>query len=207
MLKLKKILLDPGHGAKDPGAVNKDLIEKDIALYLTLEVAVRLMDFVKVQIYQHPYVNWLDDLKTVVDYANKNNFDYFISIHINAGKGSGFESFIHPNTSNKNQQYVSSIHKCIMEYLKKFNIDDRGVKKKDLYVLRETKMHSALLECLFIDNEKDSALLKDINFLSGLANEIAYGVRKTFELQRNENTNNCGRIIYLKANNDDTIEG
>lgn len=201
MLKLRKILLDPGHGAKDPGAVHEDLIEKDIALYITLEIAVRLMDFVKVQIYQHPYVNWLDDLKTVVDYANKNNFDYFISIHVNAGKGSGFESYVHPNTSNNNQQYVSSMHKYIIAYLKKFNIVDRGIKKKDLYVLRETKMNSTLLECLFIDNEKDSLLLKDIKFLSGLANEIAYGIKQTFNLQRAENTNNSGKIISFTTLN------
>ncbi len=52
-------------------------------------------------------------------------------------------------------------------------IRDRGKKEKNLCVLRETSMSAVLLECLFIDNEKDAALLIDEVFRDKLANEVA----------------------------------
>jgi len=83
-LGVKTIVIDPGHGGKDPGAVGKmGIFEKDIAL----EIARRLRD----RLLKHGHYDVLmtresDDtisLNDRVEYANANHADLFISIHIN----------------------------------------------------------------------------------------------------------------------------
>ncbi|WP_455222303.1 N-acetylmuramoyl-L-alanine amidase family protein [Kaarinaea lacus] len=83
-LGVKTIVIDPGHGGKDPGAVGKlGIFEKDIAL----EIARRLRD--RLQTHGHYEVLMTresDDtisLNDRVEYANANHADIFISIHIN----------------------------------------------------------------------------------------------------------------------------
>jgi N-acetylmuramoyl-L-alanine amidase len=83
-LGVKTIVIDPGHGGKDPGAVGKlGIFEKDIAL----EIAKRLRDrLLKHDRYEVLMTRESDDtisLNDRVEYANANHADLFISIHIN----------------------------------------------------------------------------------------------------------------------------
>ena len=92
------VVLDPGHGGKDPGAVGKFSQEKDLNLSLALEVGKQLNE-------QYPDVKVIYTRKTDVfiplqqraDIANKANADLFISIHTNSAESrvpSGVETFI-----------------------------------------------------------------------------------------------------------------
>ena len=92
------VVLDAGHGGKDPGAVGRFSQEKDLNLKLALEVG-RLMK------EQYPDVNVIYTRSTDVfiplqqraDVANKNNADLFISIHTNSAEKKeprGVETFI-----------------------------------------------------------------------------------------------------------------
>lgn len=96
--ELKCIVIDAGHGGKDPGAVNGKLYEKNI----TLAVAKKLGALLAVK---YPNIKVLhtrsDDsfvaLQDRCQFANKNNADLFISIHTNAAKSSqasGTETYI-----------------------------------------------------------------------------------------------------------------
>ena len=109
--------------------------------------------------------------------------DYFCSIHINAGGGTGFESYVHPTVLGKpTDQLRAILHNQIMAYLKKKNIKDRGKKAANFAVLRSTAMPAVLLECLFIDTKADAEKLANESFLQGLANEIAYGLVRALGL-------------------------
>ena len=92
------VVLDAGHGGKDPGAVGRISKEKDLNLALTLKVGVLLKE-------QYPDINVVYTrstdvfipLQTRADIANKNNADLFISIHTNASESKdakGVETFI-----------------------------------------------------------------------------------------------------------------
>ena len=92
------VVLDAGHGGKDPGAVGKFSQEKDLNLSLVLKVG----DLLKAQ---YPDLNIVYTrstdvfipLQTRADIANKNNADLFISIHTNASENKnskGVETFI-----------------------------------------------------------------------------------------------------------------
>jgi len=84
-LKVKTIILDPGHGGKDPGAHAFGLSEKDVAL----RIALNLRRIIK---QRHPHIDVLMTrstdkfvkLEARTAFANKNNGDLFISIHANA---------------------------------------------------------------------------------------------------------------------------
>ncbi|AKM19367.1 Sporulation-specific N-acetylmuramoyl-L-alanine amidase [[Flavobacterium] thermophilum] len=89
-------VIDPGHGGHDPGAVANGLREKD----LTLKIALYTRDYIH-ELYEGVKVYLTRDKDVFVglseraDFANRLNADHFCSIHINAGGGKGFESYIY----------------------------------------------------------------------------------------------------------------
>jgi N-acetylmuramoyl-L-alanine amidase len=85
-LKVKRIVLDPGHGGRDPGAVGpKGLREKDVVLSLAKRIKPRL----EARGYEVLMTRDRDvfiELKSRAQFANDNNADLFVSIHTNASK-------------------------------------------------------------------------------------------------------------------------
>lgn len=115
--------------------------------------------------------------------ANSWGADYFSSVHINAGGGTGFESFRYNQTSNPaTATNQNIIHNEIIKAISP--VTDRGKKSANLSVLRSTNMPAVLLEFLFIDNSNDAARLKQDSFLTACARGQANGIAKIFGLQR-----------------------
>ncbi|MBQ3989386.1 MAG: N-acetylmuramoyl-L-alanine amidase, partial [Bacteroidales bacterium] len=105
---LSVVVIDPGHGGKDPGAVGKTAKEKDIVL----SVALKLGNLIKKN-YPNVKVLYTRDKDVFVELneranvANRNNADLFISIHVNSVDGNtsshGTETFVmglHKNDAN-----------------------------------------------------------------------------------------------------------
>ncbi len=96
-LKVKTIVIDPGHGGKDPGAMSKfGLCEKDIVL----DIAKRLKNLLSAKGIYNIYMTRDTDifvpLEERTEFANKNGADLFISIHINSSPNSdarGIETY------------------------------------------------------------------------------------------------------------------
>jgi len=119
-------------------------------------------------------------------YANQNGADYFISLHNNAGPASahGFESYTYEQPSTASVVYQNVLHETVAAYMVKYGVRDRGKKRANYAVVRETKMPAILLENLFITNERENKLLRDDAFLRGLATAIAAGIAKMFGLKK-----------------------
>ena len=108
--------------------------------------------------------------------------DYYLSLHLNAGGGHGFESYV-LTPGSKADTIRKAIHDHLTQYLKGFGVVNRGVKYENLAVLRLTNMPACLLEFVFIDNAAEAGLLKQEAFLNGLANETAYALAVALKLK------------------------
>jgi N-acetylmuramoyl-L-alanine amidase len=83
-LGVKTIVIDPGHGGKDPGAVGKlGVFEKDIALEIAKRLRDRLLSHGHYEVLMTRESDDTISLNDRVEYANANHADLFISIHIN----------------------------------------------------------------------------------------------------------------------------
>ncbi|KYQ88006.1 MULTISPECIES: N-acetylmuramoyl-L-alanine amidase [Thermoactinomyces] len=180
------VVIDPGHGGKDPGAIGFKINEKDVVLNLAKKLNDHLGQYEKAVVSLTRWDDRFLELSERAKFANDRNADLFISLHNNAASASahGFESFIYVNASTTTARYQTILHEQVMNYLAQVGIHDRGKKRANYAVLRETKMPAILLENLFITNEKENKLLKDDAFLDNLAAAIAVGIAKIFGLKK-----------------------
>lgn len=92
-----KVVLDAGHGGKDPGTIGNNMQEKDVALDVTLLVGALLNKRNDVEVVFTRKTDEFIGLKERADIANKGKADLFISIHCNGVANSnprGFETFV-----------------------------------------------------------------------------------------------------------------
>ena len=168
-----KVALDAGHGGSDPGAVYNGRQEKDDTLDLTLAVG----DILKKNGVDVFYTRTTDEYETpfkkTTD-ANNSGADLFISIHRNSSETpnqySGVESLVFSDTGLK-----AEVARNINNQLEDVGFKNLGVDvRKNLVVLKRTKMPAVLVEAGFINNVKDNYLF-DQEF-DKIANAIADGI-------------------------------
>ena len=169
------IVLDPGHGGYDPGAVANGLREKDLNLKLAWKLAERLRG-VKVLMTRESDV--FLSLADRVAFSRRAEPDLFLSLHANAGGGRGFESFICSGAGPNSRAVLmqKALHGEVISAIKGWNIVDRGLKRAAFYVLRHNPYPAVLIESLFIDNEREAELWRDERFVEDLAVGVARGV-------------------------------
>lgn len=181
----KLVVIDPGHGGKDSGALGNGLKEKDITLTIATEVARRLQeDYEGVRCLMTRSTDVYLTLNERTNKANTANADLLLSIHVNAGGGAGgFESFTYTTSDKATASLQNVLHTWIMAQLKPFNVIDRGQKKKDLHMCRESKMPAVLTECLFIDVVADATRLKRADVIEAFISGHVLGVAKYLGLK------------------------
>jgi N-acetylmuramoyl-L-alanine amidase len=185
----KKIFWDKGHGGSDAGAVGHEMQEK----VLTHKIVVHAMNYLTATYtgFEQRTSRTGDqtvDLNTRDDLADNWGADAFVSVHINAGGGTGFESYIYNGgVSSATQSLQNSLHTEILAAMEKFgSITDRGKKRANFVVLRETNMPAVLTENLFIDTASDANLLKNESFLKAIGEAHAKGVATFLGLSKKE---------------------
>ncbi|MEG0371268.1 MAG: N-acetylmuramoyl-L-alanine amidase [Clostridium sp.] len=183
----KRIIIDPGHGGKDSGAVSlSGTKERDIAL----SVSSMLGNTLRLKGYDILYtrqdnnnVNWDSSnqsasLKYRSNFANSNGADLFVSIHCNSNSGtpaSGTETYYSSKNPNKDKALATSIQQ---ELVKAIGLRDRGAKLGNFWVVNNTQMPASLVELAFINNLSEEQKLKDPSFQQKAANGIANGIVK-----------------------------
>ncbi|MBE0471773.1 MAG: N-acetylmuramoyl-L-alanine amidase [Methyloprofundus sp.] len=187
---MKIIVLDAGHGGRDPGAQGHDLNEKDLVLNLAHRTAkVLKKKFSDVDVRLTRTNDEFIELSDRSNRANSWNADAFISLHINAAasNANGFESFVYTSVGEKTGRLQTDLHTALAPLWKNKARKDRGQKQANFHVLRETKMPAVLLEFGFISNAIDANLLRQTRFLQENAEALADALASHFNLPLRNN--------------------
>uniref|UniRef100_B8HLG7 N-acetylmuramoyl-L-alanine amidase n=1 Tax=Cyanothece sp. (strain PCC 7425 / ATCC 29141) TaxID=395961 RepID=B8HLG7_CYAP4 len=171
------VVLDPGHGGPDPGAVGiGGLRETDVVLDIGLKVS-RLLQQQGILVYLTRTDERDLDLGPRVALAERVNADVFLSIHANAISMSrpdinGVETFYSPGRP-RSGNLASAIQNSILSSI---NMRNRGVKVARFYVTRNTTMPSALVEVGFVTGAEDAPRLANPAWRDQMAQAIARGI-------------------------------
>lgn len=171
------VVIDPGHGGPDPGAVGIGGIrEKDIVIDVSREVARILQQQGVIVRLTRPDDRDLD-LAPRVAIAEQANADVFLSIHANAISMSrpdinGVETFYAPGRP-RSAVLAGLIQNTI---LSTFNMQNRGVKTARFYVIRNTSMPSALVEIGFVTGREDAPNLANPAWRRQMAQAISRAI-------------------------------
>jgi N-acetylmuramoyl-L-alanine amidase len=197
-----KLYIDPGHGGADPGATGNGLREKD----LTLDIALELQSIL-VNNYENIHVllsRTGDVTKSLIQRTNEANTwgaDFYLAIHINAAsneEAQGYEDYIY--TSLLSSSSTSKFREIIHEEVMKLNqLNNRGKKKADFHVLRESTMPAMLSENGFITNIHDASLMKQASWRKQVALGHANGIVKAFGLKMKPKVENPGTLYKVIA--------
>jgi N-acetylmuramoyl-L-alanine amidase len=174
LLKMKKVVINAGHGGKDGGAIGySKKLEKDFNLSVALKVEEKLINNPQIEVNLTRRTDVFVELLDISKHANDYGADCFVSIHAN--------SAVLSMTSGTETLYTNPISKSFAELMHPLILEvtggkDRKAKYQNLSVCRNTKMPAILLEPEFISNQKSEAMLFDPLFQDKLAGAIARGI-------------------------------
>ncbi len=172
-IKNKTIIIDPGHGGNDTGAMRYGVLEKN----LTLDIALKVRDILKEKGFKKIIMTRSVDktltLQDRVDIANSNNADIYVSIHINASVKSEINGIETHYYSQNGYNVAKVMHK---ELISKIDALDRGLFKSKFYVINHTEAPAVLLELGFISNDKERNSMQSEKRQTDSAQAIAEGI-------------------------------
>lgn len=190
---MAKLCFDYGHGGNDPGASYKGRREADDVIFIGRKIAEEVRRH-GIIVDETRTSNATVSLQQRSNFENKNNYDYFISFHRNAFKpeqASGVETFIYLNPGAKAEAMAEKIQRALVA----IGFSNRGVKRENFHVLRETKAPAILVEMGFLDNSKDNQLFdsKKEQIIEALASAILHQLGIKYTQQEQKPT---GNILY-----------
>lgn len=187
-----KILVDAGHGGRDPGSPGAS--EKEEKLY-TLSLAHKIYGLLQNENGITPIMTRLDDSYMTTDervaMANHDQVDMFISLHANSFTNKntrGTETYYH----NSNSITLANIlHEQVVQATR---FPDRKVRQMDYKVIKETTMPAALLEIGYISNPTEESIMTSEDMQNKVAASIVKGIKQYMNLEfinilREENNN------------------
>lgn len=227
------LVLDPGHGGHDSGAIGsiRGLEEK----LVNLDLALRLENYLKNRPKLKVLLTRRDDtFVTLPDrtrFANDNNADILISIHTNSARynrytADGFETFyprsksailassvsletdeiaalLTPPSGDRVIQQSQFLAAHIQERLASWLITpDRGIKKANFWMLKESGMTSVLVEVGFICNPNIEANLQQPEVRQAIARAIGEGLENYLDAKPLKSTISVGGSVVEKSDNE-----
>lgn len=192
----KVVVIDPGHGGHDPGAVGKNgLLEKNV----NLDIALKLQAFLEqsgcvVQLTRAVDESIHDtderslrnkkrsDLKKRREIVDTSEADAFISIHLNSfsqPKYKGVQTF-YPKESLESKRLAESVQNELKTTLE--IVDNRvALPINNIYLLKDVKIPSIIVECGFLSNPEEEKKLATDGYRRQIAWGIYMGIMKFFE--------------------------
>lgn len=177
------IVIDPGHGGTDPGALSpvgmfeSRLVEKD----LTLDIALRLQRMLSEAgaiVTMTRTGDYYVSLDERVSITNKLTPAAFVSIHLNSfptpGAKSGIETYYFTPQS---EPLAGAIHRNLVAML---GLPDNGIRQRRFYVLRNTIVPAVLVEACYLNHPTDGALVMNEQFREKIALAILNGLEEYF---------------------------
>jgi len=187
----KVIVIDPGHGGRDPGTIYGNIYEKDINLEIS-KVLERVLSNKGAIVYMIREDD--SDLSSKYDKRKKRGdlyrrilfiedenkkTDLYLSIHINWYRNtfwSGAEVLYH--NINPNNKILGEI---LMKYFKEDLHTQRSLKTTSLYLYRNTTVPGVLIECGFLSNPNERYLLRQESYQEKISTSITNAVIEYFQ--------------------------
>ncbi|SEU04990.1 N-acetylmuramoyl-L-alanine amidase [Salinibacillus kushneri] len=173
-----KVVIDPGHGGKDVGAKGASgQYEKDFTLSVSKKVEKLLEQESEIQVFMtrkdDSFIS--QESRYRPKYANNLNADLFISIHGN--------TFSNPNVSGTETFYYHNHSRIFAQIMQKnvvqaTGFSNRGIKKENLFVVKDTKMPAALIEVGYLTNPQDESKMWTDDFHDRVAASIVEGIKE-----------------------------
>jgi N-acetylmuramoyl-L-alanine amidase len=159
--KIRRIVVDPGHGGHDPGAIGPDGIrEKDIVLEIAMKLSRKIREETGIDVVMTRSTDVFIPLEERTAIANKVNADLFVSVHANASlnkSASGIETYylnlaktdkaarVAARENNTSLEKVSMLQSILFDLMANYKINDSARLAEDVQkalVHRVTKKHS-----------------------------------------------------------------
>ena len=185
----KKIFIGVGHGGSDSGAVANGFKEKNLNLAIAIAVRDELIRH-GVTVGMSRTNDEEDSLTNEIKECNAflGNDGLAVEIHNNAGGGDGAEIYHHFGGG-----IGKTLAQNILNEIVAIGQNSRGLKTKknsngkDYFGwIRETKAPACLVECAFVDNKKDIAIIDTATEQKQMGVAIAKGILKTLEIKWQE---------------------
>ncbi len=180
----KIVVVDPGHGGLEVGALGNGIVEKD----LNFDMAMDLKKLTDANADIKVYYTRLDDrdvsLQKRCDISNEINPDFFLSIHNNSAirTAHGTETWYFSTGSNVGFLPVNVAQLFQDRLIGRLGLKDRKIKEEnEYYVLKHTNNVSILVEVGFISNPEEAEKLKDDYFIGEVAKALYDGILDTFD--------------------------
>ena len=193
-----KIVLDPGHGGEDGGAVGQEgIVEKDI----NLKIALKLKDLLTsagydvVMTREEDEAIYDDSAETLrekkrsdlnnraqIIEKNSSNKTIFVSVHQNKfpdPKYFGTQIFYSKN-DQKSEKLASSIKDSVVGFLQSQNTREIKPANKKIFLLNKAQIPAVVVECGFLSNEEEAKKLSSSNYQSKMAFSIYCGIINYF---------------------------
>lgn len=170
----KSVVIDPGHGGSDYGAMRCGINEKDINLDVAKRVQAILMSKGVVVFMTRDTDATVSLLDRTVICANKSP-DIFVSVHVNSSvrpEITGIETHYYHQES---LDLAQTLHACLVSNVRS---KDRGLFKSKFYVINHTEVPAILCEIGFISNDAERAELISEERKQQTAKAIADGILK-----------------------------
>ncbi len=171
------IVIDPGHGGEDCGAIRDDIMEKDIVL----DISKRVEKLLRNKGYGVAMTRTDDStvsLQKRVEFSEARKPDIFVSIHVNSSvkpEITGIETHYYRQES---LNLAQTIHASMASNIKS---NDRGLFKSKFYVINHTTAPAILLEIGFISNTNERDQLVSDKRKQATAEAIVEGVENYFK--------------------------
>jgi len=195
---MKIVVIDPGHGGEDPGAIGKRIENGQEKIYkeadFTWDISRKLWGLLAkgYSVFLTRKERETKSLQERVLLTNRLSANLFLSVHINSAssrQARGYEAFCEKTPIKGYEKYYPYSQKfrdiIISELTKEFpNWVNRGGKEANFYVLKFTSCPSVLVELGFISNEKDLELLLKDEIRQKLALSLKRSIDNYFTLFR-----------------------
>ena len=185
VLRGKVIVVDPGHGGSNPGAVANNTRETDNNLAVSKKLRDKLTSAGAKVIMTRETDRTVaaegsslgQELAARVDIAEANNADIFVSIHSNSNPNPSIYGAMTFYPSGKSSQLALEVQNGI---IKETGAVDKGTSSATFYVLRNTSMPSILVEMGFVTNAAEARKLQEDSYRNKIAQGIFDGVVSYF---------------------------
>ena len=174
------IVIDPGHGGKDPGATSiLGFYEKGINLSVAHKVA-RLLEQRGLRVKMTRTDDYFVELEDRAAIANNLRADLFVSIHSDSfpkNTRRGFTVYIARSASSSSRRAANAIARSMSGT----GLNSFGVQTASYHVLTATRGPAVLVELGYLSNRREAALLRSSSFQNRLAQAVADGIFNYFD--------------------------